>query len=73
MAAAVGQLTPDANLLASPLIDPNAPALAERIRRIEPTVILTIGQKSVQVAHDAVPGIPTAFCMVLTTGRGRAR
>ena len=70
MAAAVGQLTPDANLLASPLIDPNAPALAERIRRVEPAISRAIGQISLRIADDAMSGISAVFCGVLATGRG---
>lgn len=48
-----------------PEVDVNAADAADQLKRHAPAVVLAVGQKSVQIAKDALPSTPVVYCMAL--------
>src|SRR4051812_24933515 len=48
-----------------PVVDPSAGDAAEQVRRLDPTVVLAVGQKALQLVRSALPATNVVYCMVL--------
>ena len=57
----------------APVLDSNAGDLADQLKRADPTVVLAIGQKALQMAKSATPNLPIVYCMVLGAGASASR
>jgi putative ABC transport system substrate-binding protein len=56
-----------------PVVDVGAGDAADQLQRLDPAVVLAIGQKALQVARAATPERPIVFAMVLGAGAAPSR
>jgi len=55
------------------VVDPAAGDAADQLHKADPSVILVVGQKALQLAKTAAPSTPIVFCMVLGAGAAPSR
>jgi putative ABC transport system substrate-binding protein len=56
-----------------PLVEPSAGDAAEQLKRLDPTVVLAVGQKALQLAASSLPSTSVVYCMVLGSAATSSR